>query len=193
MVSVFSDESRVVQLQNCSYVNIHPDVSVFSDESRVVQPTPAAAAPYQNRRFSILWRISCGATIYFYSHFTKSKKFQYSLTNLVWCNATRRGGSVPPVKFQYSLTNLVWCNTSPLKLPGHIWLVSVFSDESRVVQLTTKRRLPVGSVVSVFSDESRVVQQLNPVAASILSTCFSILWRISCGATIKALTWWVKI
>ena len=36
--------------------------------------------------------------------------FQYSLTNLVWCNGHGRYPLPTHCQFQYSLTNLVWCN-----------------------------------------------------------------------------------
>ncbi len=39
--------------------------------------------------------------------------------------------------FQYSLTNLVWCNLSGKSETLRWERVSVFSDESRVVQRTT--------------------------------------------------------
>ena len=62
--------------------------------------------------------------------------------------------------FQYSLTNLVWCNI--VRSYGRLlqYEVSVFSDESRVVQLEARPEFLVFLPVSVFSDESRVVQLL---------------------------------
>ena len=62
------------------------EVSVFSDESRVVQP----------ERIRTLAQAGV--------------PFQYSLTNLVWCNGCFFAAFIARDMFQYSLTNLVWCN-----------------------------------------------------------------------------------
>ena len=77
--------------------------------------------------------------------------------------------------FQYSLTNLVWCNNEKRRCLNVGYIVSVFSDESRVVQpkRTTGRRL--ADRVSVFSDESRVVQPAVPAMTVPSPNSFSIL------------------
>ncbi len=73
--------------------------------------------------------------------------------------------TIPPRKrmFQYSLTNLVWCNPVGEGAPAPSATVSVFSDESRVVQPSDIRHHTSQISVSVFSDESRVVQPVFPL------------------------------
>ena len=53
--------------------------------------------------------------------------------------------------------------------------VSVFSDESRVVQQARRVGGPPADAVSVFSDESRVVQPLGNYFTPVLQNGFSIL------------------
>ena len=135
------------------------------------------------RSFSILWRISCGATPAPACAKTAVYAFQYSLANLVWCNplamawmgttytsfsilwriscgATKLGLCLHPkiYAFQYSLANLVWCNGMSSPFLAGMKMVSVFSGESRVVQPVTPGSMTGIYVVSVFSGESRVVQ-----------------------------------
>ena len=69
--------------------------------------------------------------------------------------------------FQYSLTNLVWCNRRNFRANRSGLWVSVFSDESRVVQLSTVVPAAGRGTVSVFSDESRVVQHILQPTAKI--------------------------
>ena len=121
---------------------------------------------------------------------------------------SRRSTILPYVQPSYSLANLVWCNQGMERGTPRLVGVSVFSGESRVVQLG-KFSFPTQQVaVSVFSGESRVVQRLPFLTPSLhrwqfqyslanLVWCnalksshqslspggFSILWRISCGAT----------
>ena len=69
-----------------AYATTYCDVSVFSGESRVVQRNDCAGLPSVINSFSILWRISCGATKTLDFHVATAIVFQYSLANLVWCN-----------------------------------------------------------------------------------------------------------
>ena len=109
-VSVFSDESRVVQpigMRQLYYLLV---VSVFSDESRVVQ-LPASAGGSGKPVVSVFS--------------DESRVVQRVISTVVPAAA---GG------FQYSLTNLVWCNPAFVRMLNSHDYVSVFSDESRVVQ-----------------------------------------------------------
>ena len=110
IVSVFSDESRVVQQQTGEVTAPGVIVSVFSDESRVVQHRTKRALDGKSSEFqySLTNLVWCNKRIGDKS--TNLKWFQYSLTNLVWCNRDRHGHRAIRRTFQYSLTNLVWCN-----------------------------------------------------------------------------------
>ncbi len=77
--------------------------------------------------------------------------------------------------FQYSLTNLVWCNIGVNEKTTRSLEVSVFSDESRVVQLKNASVLRSPPEVSVFSDESRVVQPTASSIPIVPAASFSIL------------------
>ena len=187
-------------------------VSVFSGESRVVQPEEIAAllgelgfqyslanlvwcnlscSPSSTRprkSFSILWRISCGATLTVnfviksalsVSVFSGESRvvqrdcvffcaaaleFQYSLANLVWCNSPyryhqQRGRET----FQYSLANLVWCNAIAFFSVLRHWSFSILW------------RISCGATAR------------TGITSNVEEKRFSILWRISCGATIHSL------
>ena len=161
------------------------------------------------RGFSILWRISCGATPAHCHHLFPHHPFQYSLANLVRCNLSCKSnpvaqrasfsilwriscGATPKshkrpdanMPFQYSLANLVWCNIAILALSTYITYVSVFSGESRVVQRRLARRLCQLLLKFQYS-LANLVWCNNTEETMIAATeaRFSILWRISCGAT----------
>ena len=134
-VSVFSGESRVVQLHWLYYGPQITGVSVFSGESRVVQQPSFDFRQTAYRCFSILWRISCGATYKLEEDGSLSHSF--SILWRISCGATNPQAIFIAQKrlFQYSLANLVWCNKEMIKLLAAQENVSVFSGESRVVQL----------------------------------------------------------
>ena len=213
-------------------------VSVFSGESRVVQLTQRLLVRRERQCFSILWRISCGATVEGQFAYDMKVVFQYSLANLVWCNrsldsfsgatagcfsilwriscgatfcaVSKKSKTLP---FQYSLANLVWCNSSPAppmqKLSSSfsiLWRISCGATCAIATDGTLAKWFqyslanlvwcnpgsmcfcPATGFVSVFSGESRVVQRGNCSTSTSASWCFSILWRISCGATLLIIT-----
>ena len=109
------------------------NVSVFSDESRVVQRSIGAVRIKEHVfQYSLTNLVWCNETPA--ERDLEAIAFQYSLTNLVWCNQDGAPRTDGKRVFQYSLTNLVWCNNRARQETAVYVKVSVFSDESRVVQ-----------------------------------------------------------
>ena len=208
-VSVFSGESRVVQRFQSHFAQAgRKIVSVFSGESRVVQQANQALIEYNATMFqyslaNLVWCNHVAGLLEL-----ADAAFQYSLANLVWCNRRRGMGRKSQRVFQYSLANLVWCNnngrnhTSDVEASFSIlWRISCgatgrfehptefgFEFQYSLANLVwcnmaATRASTMWYSVSVFSGESRVVQRKDSSATATFVACFSILWRISCGAT----------
>ena len=164
-------------------------VSVFSGESRVVQRRYRWSRPAARSCFSILWRISCGATG------MHGQTGRPSGTVSVFSGESRvvQQALAPRsanMRFSFSILWRISCGATSSRIlrKRPCGLVSVFSGESRVVQPTSSRVETERSGVSVFSGESRVVQLAFPVVTVFDPDRFSILWRISCGATTEFLS-----
>ena len=123
-----------------------------------MQPVAVAFLDAERIGFSILWRISCGATPIEVRPTENFCMFQYSLANLVWCNTVT-------AVMRYALTrfSILWrisCGATPIYVPPNMACIS-FSILWRISCGATRgRRLGAGprNGVSVFSGESRVVQ-----------------------------------
>ena len=125
----------------------------------MVQHTAANSKNLNKERFSILWRISCGATPL--PRIFVNASVCFSILWRISCGATN-------------------CDMPPEKSPAG---VSVFSGESRVVQRSVC--LSPQSPLHRFSILWRISCGATRQTVGVLQACrcFSILWRISCGAT----------
>ena len=133
--------------------------------------------------FSILWRISCGATYDLAAAVSEYRRF--SILWRISCGATTAAivHMFYERLFQYSLANLVWCNGPP---PGEVGLpLLCFSILWRISCGATLHQRQSGCAAAGFS----ILWRISCGATSIifitvgLAARFSILWRISCGAT----------